>query len=69
MTHILGWCNDNMHDKCIKEFERFYIGQKKVKRKTVESIIFTGEIVTCECKCHKPEAVEKPKKRATRRKK
>ena len=47
MTHILGWCNDNMHDKCIKEFERFYIGQKKVKRKTVESIIFTGEIVTC----------------------
>ena len=57
-----------MHDKCIKKYERFYIGQKKVKRKTVESIVFTGEFVECMCKCHNPEAPE-PKKRATRRKK
>ena len=68
-SHIMGWCNDGIHDKCIKKYERFYIGQKKVKRKTVESIVFTGEFVECMCKCHNPEAVEKPKKRATRRKK
>lgn len=51
--HILGWCNDSIHDKCIQKYERFYIGQKKVKRKTVESIVFTGEFVECACPCHK----------------
>lgn len=65
-----GWCNTNHHDQCIVKYQRWYMGSKKVKRKTVEAIVYLDEWRECDCHCHKPEQPKKhAAKKTTRRRK
>jgi len=54
-----GWCMSGHHSDCIVEFERFYHGTKRAGRKTVSAVIYTGDIIKCGCKCHKPKSTRK----------
>lgn len=39
---MLGWCSAGQHDKCIREYERFYVDPHG-------KIVYTGQTVKCQC--------------------
>jgi hypothetical protein len=49
---VFGHCMTREHQACKKEFERWYIGPVGTGRKKKQGIIYTGEIVECDCTCH-----------------
>jgi hypothetical protein len=42
---VFGFCYDRHHGSCPGEYERFSYERNKV--------VYLGEMVECECKCHK----------------
>jgi hypothetical protein len=62
---MFDWCFHGDHNNCHREYERFYVDAKN-------KIVFTGEMVYCQCKkrgckCYVP-AKDRAKKKAVRRK-
>lgn len=60
-----SWCKEGRHDTCHRSYERFYIDGKN-------KVVYTGEVVKCECtkrgcKCY-VKRDERTKHRKTRRK-
>lgn len=52
---MMGWCSAGDHENCKREYERFYFETRRGK----SIIVWTGEMVYCECikrgcKCHVP---------------